>query len=230
MTGPKSCWICGAEATTREHRTKRSDLKSLLGERTQAAPFMLHSDTSKNRIVGSLNADKLKWSTPICADCNNRRTQPFDLAWEQLSSALRGHRPNLRSGMVVRTNRIFRTSTRNSLLMVHLFFAKQFGCYIADAGAPIPLVTFSEAILNRKAHPNLYLIFKVTDSDPRILASGSHLHLDMVAETKEPRFAAWVYQVGRLEVMVMYAAEGEMRDGLVGAWHPRLGTTKLIID
>jgi hypothetical protein len=30
--------------------------------------------------------------------------------------------------------------------------------------------------------------------------------------------------------MVMYAADGEQRQGLDGAWHPKLSTTRLLIS
>ncbi len=179
--------------------------------------------------MGSLDADKLKWEMPICSDCNNRRTQPYDLAWETLSTALRGRRPAIGPGTVVRTDRIYRVGARAAMLDVHLFFAKQFGCYIADAAVPLPLQGFATSILDRKAHPNLYLKFASSSADKRILASGSHLHAASDQPTGEIRFAAWVYHIDTVEVMVMYAADGEDRRGLLGAWHPRQGTTRLVI-
>ena len=82
------CWICGAEnASTREHRSKASDLKALFGTPTQAAPLYFHADAHKGKPprrsvrVGSLKADILKYAHRICADCNNARTQPHDKAW-----------------------------------------------------------------------------------------------------------------------------------------------------
>jgi hypothetical protein len=42
-------------------------------------------------------------------------------------------------------------------------------------------------------------------------------------------FATWFYYVDGLGVNVLFAADGEKRDGLIGAWHPRQGTTRLTI-
>ena len=55
MTVPVlNCWICGAPATSGEHKTKRSDLQAVFGRPTQAAPLFVHDHKPKNRRVGSL--------------------------------------------------------------------------------------------------------------------------------------------------------------------------------
>ena len=54
-TLPK-CWICGDAATTGEHKTKRSDLRSVFGIPTQSNPLYLHDAERRNRRVGSLDA------------------------------------------------------------------------------------------------------------------------------------------------------------------------------
>ena len=40
-------------------------------------------------------------------------------------------------------------------------------------------------------------------------------------------FATWFYNVGDLAVNVMYALPGERRQGLEGAWHPRMGAQRI---
>jgi hypothetical protein len=40
-------------------------------------------------------------------------------------------------------------------------------------------------------------------------------------------FATWLYEVGNLWVNVIYAIEGEKREGLLNAWHPRFGHKSL---
>ena len=45
--GFETCWICGAPATTGEHKTKLSDLKAVLGKPTQQQPvYETQNDTS----------------------------------------------------------------------------------------------------------------------------------------------------------------------------------------
>src|ERR1700722_5012471 len=54
------CWICGEAATSGEHKTKRSDLRSVFGIPTQSSPLYLHDAERRNRRVGSLDATVLK--------------------------------------------------------------------------------------------------------------------------------------------------------------------------
>lgn len=42
-------------------------------------------------------------------------------------------------------------------------------------------------------------------------------------------FATWFYHIGNLWVNVMYAIDGERRDGLVHAWHPRFGCKRILM-
>jgi len=90
-----TCWICGDPATTREHGTKRSDLRDAFSTVTQGNPLFLHNAQRRNRRVGSLDAKVLKLPGKLWPYCNNTRTQPHDLAWEKLSGALRSWTPHL---------------------------------------------------------------------------------------------------------------------------------------
>jgi len=223
-----SCWICGDPADSREHRTKRSDLKLLFGTPSQQRPLFLHTDTTRNRRVGSLDATKLKWTVPICSHCNNVRTQVHDMAWSALSTALLFKTPPIKPGMIIRADRIFRTNTSASMLGVHLYFAKLFGCGLAEAGFPMPADMFAQAILHERHCPHLYLKFACTnDRSEHLMASGSNLHIAHDSVTHDPRFAAIIHHVGRLKVLVMFAAPGAEHDGLIAAWHPKFGTNRL---
>jgi hypothetical protein len=116
------------------------------------------------------------------------------------------------------------------MLNVHLYFLKLFGCHILDAGMPIDIVTFAAAIEEEKQHPNVYLKFGCNFSlrnNPIVGMSDVGGILDN--SDGSCVFASWFYEVDRLAVNVMFAADGQKREGLVGAWHPRYGTNKLVI-
>lgn len=57
------------------------------------------------------------------------------------------------------------------------------------------------------------------------MAGGSDVHVAMLGD--ECAFATWLYAVGNLSVNLMYALPGERRQGLVDAWHPRLGCKRI---
>jgi len=212
-----ACWICGERADTREHRTKASDLRSLFGIPTQAKPLYFHTAGRKNVKLPTLKAPELKFTAPICNRCNSARTQPHDFAWQRLSETLRAREPPIAAGTSVRTNRIFPYNTARAMLNVHLYFVKVFGCLILEGKIPIDIAPFSEAILQERPHPNVYLAFGPTPA-PRAerMAGGSDVHTAMLKD--KCAFATWFYEVGNLSVNVMYAIEGEKRDGLLKAW------------
>ncbi len=216
--------MCGKGAgETREHRAKASDLRSIFGKPTQADPLYFHTAKRRNFKVGSLKADVLKFSHRICIECNTARTQPHDRAWAVFSETLRSRRPCIAPGDSVRCNKIFPYDTRGALRNVHLYFVKAFGCQIVEGGIPIDIGPFARAILEGRSHPNLYLAFGSTpqyDALPEMIG-GSDVHVAMLE--KQCAFATWFYEVGSLSVNVMYAIEGEKREGLAHAWHPRFG-------
>src|SRR5262245_32730302 len=140
MTKPvPKCWICGDDATTGEHKTKKSDLKSAFGVPTQAQPLYYHDANRRNQLVRSLDAKILKSPSLICAKCNSPRTQPHDLAWAYMSVWLRSRHPRIHAGDVIRADRIFRYNTGAQMLNVHLFFLKQFGGLIQESNGKITI-------------------------------------------------------------------------------------------
>src|SRR5687768_15532036 len=114
MNNPETaipCWICGQPATTGEHRFKASDLRSTFPKTSQSEPLRLNSAIIKNRRVGSVRSDILKFPNSLCHDCNTTRTQPYDRAWELLSSELRNN-PVRKAGTLLRTNRLWYDARR----------------------------------------------------------------------------------------------------------------------
>lgn len=222
------CWICGDPANTREHRTKASDLRSLFGLPTQADPIYFHTAKRRNFRVGSLKAPVLKFTNRICVRCNSATTQPHDFAWQRFSEVLRARVPPIAAGTYIRPSRIFPYDSRRAMLNVHLYFLKVFGCQILEGNIRIDTVPLADAILKGQPHPNVYLSFGPALSGlPARLAGSSDVDVAMLDGTCA--FATWFYQVGNLWVNVMYAVDGERRDGLVQAWHPRFGCKRILM-
>jgi hypothetical protein len=222
------CWICGADANTREHKGKASDLRSVFGTPTQAMPLYLHTDVRRNRPVGSLKSDALKFQNKICQDCNSARTQPHDRAWERCSTFVRSHLAASTGSQVIRCNRIFPYDTSSQMLNLHLYFVKLFGCHIVEADISIDIQPFAAAILRNVAHSRIYLGFVRIDDTPVSMVGAS----DAVVAFLDGKaaFSTWLYEVAGFAVRVMYAIEGERRQGLVNSWHPRFGCKRLHIE
>lgn len=219
------CWICNTnKADSGEHKTKRSDLLAVLGTPTQSEPFYYHDLHKANRPVGSLDAKILKSPVRICVHCNNTRTQSHDRAWERMSDRLRSRQ--LAVGQWVRCNRIFGYHTKREMLNVHLFFLKLTGCMIAEAKAnghdvPIPLDSFSDAIMSGRPHAEVYLEFGRHDG----IVGRSDLHCWTVDPGKGV-LAAWLYELNTIAVSVIYAQAGRFEQRRP-VWQPRSrGNTK----
>ena len=228
-----TCWICGAPADSREHKIKKSDLKSMVGAKlTQADPIYLHTALRKNRRIGSLNANALKYAPSLCQYCNNTRTQRHDYAWACLSEALRSRQPPMTAGQFIRANSIFPYDTRRAMRDVHLYIVKLFGCMITEGGVKeIDIGTFANAILNDRIHRDVYAAFGPAprgEVEDKVVASGSDLEMD-VRQDGRCAYAVWIHHVGSLWVRVMYALDDGGRQGLGGAWNPRFGSKRLLM-
>lgn len=221
----ETCWICGAPATTHEHKVKRSDLHSEFGDVTLDKPLFYYTDRQKKR-VASLSNDRLTFRTLICQRCNTSRTQPYDFAWKKLSEFLRTRIPKIEPGALVRANRIFPHDTAGRMLDVHLYFVKLFGCHIVESKIPLEIDAFASAILNKRPHPHVYIKFGCNPS-PHV-SGTTDVHCALLPDGS-CTFATWFYEIGNLSVNVMFALAKEKRAGLKGAWHPRLGTNRIEI-
>lgn len=212
------CWVCDNDACTGEHTIKRSDLRAIFGHVSQDRPLYRHTAKKRNVLVKGLNVDLLKSGGRLCAHCNNQRTQPFDNAWGRLSAALRAKKV-IRSGECIDLGKVFPGSVKKSMLHVHLYFVKLFGCLIAENALPIDIEGFSQAILNSVAHPKVYLAVSPLTYG---LASASvgYSDLNLAEKNGGTAFAAWLLTLDRFTVRVMYAEPTEHRKGLVDAWHP----------
>jgi hypothetical protein len=114
------------------------------------------------------------------------------------------------------------------MLLVHLYFVKLFGCQIMEAGIPIDISTFSNAILEGESHPNIYLSFGRLRDVGFKNAGGSDVTVKSLKG--KPIAAAWMYHIENMCVKVTYAAEGIKLQNLDRLYNPRLGAKQLLLE
>lgn len=212
------CWICGDEARTGEHTIKRSDLRAIFGHVSQNRPLYRHTYKKRNVPIKGLNVELLKSGGRLCEHCNNQNTQPFDRAWECFSAALRT-KTNIHSGGRIDLGKVFPGSVKKSMLHVHLYFVKIFGCLIAENALSIDITGFSQAILNTVAHPKVHLaISPLTHGLSNASVGYSDLHFaDLSGRIV---YATWLLTLDKFTVRIIYADPTESRKGLIDSWHP----------
>lgn len=220
------CWICNTnDANTGEHTIKHSHLRALFENEIKSKRFYFHSLKRTNQLVQSLDAEILKSPTRICADCNNRRTQPHDRAWELMSEWLMNRAPPIKVGDYVRGNRIFPHHTKREMRNVHLYFLKLFGCMIKqeEAKIPFPIGQFSEAIMQEKPHPEVYL--RIGCGDRSVGRSDLICHRMATGHIG----AHWLYRLDRFAVSVMYLQGNTRWENIHLVWHPRFGSNRFLV-
>ncbi len=207
------CWICDGEANSKEHSPKKSDLNQTFPGVSQ---LLIHTDKRQNTPIKGLNANLLKSNGKICSTCNNDRTSAHDREWQKLSAFI--HQiPIIQKGDFIPLGKVFPSDVNGSMLNVHLFFVKQFGCAVKEHNIPIDLRPFSEAILKNIPHPYVYLEFC---ENPYSAPNHSAGRSDLITEIVNGKIMAnWFYFIGSFLVNVRYA-ETEQRLRGWNAWHP----------
>lgn len=215
------CWICGSDKNlSGEHIAKASDLKLIFSKVTQKKPLFLTKGSQKNKAIGSIYSRNLTSAAPICTYCNNVRTAPHDRAWEKLSNYLCGREHLIKSGQVIKLNKVFPGAVKKSMLNVHLYFVKLFGCDIVEHNVPIDISIFSDAIMKQKPHPLIHLAISPSP-EIGLKKHVSRTNLEMDFLDGKCMYACWFYIVGSVLVNVIYAEPTELRKGLIHAWNPK---------
>lgn len=214
------CWICGKSGNTGEHLIKASDLKSYFGHVDQKAPLFFHTSEKKNIPVGSIKKSKrLKSNALICNHCNSSVTQPYDRAWEQLSNYLRANWEEVTNPGKVKLTKVFPGNVRKSLVYVHLYFVKLFGCRIVEDGVPIDISSFQTALLRSKSQKNIYLAIgpRPGNIDHKYAGLTPVQSLNINGDSA---FATWLYMIDQIAVNIIYVTKYRHPNVMENTFHP----------
>jgi hypothetical protein len=213
------CWICGEDGKTGEHILKASDLRSQFGHVSQEKPLYFHTSKKRNIPVGSLKSKRFKSRALICNNCNSSLTQPYDRAWEKLSSHLRLNADQFLKAGKINLSRVFPGQVKKSMLHVHLFFVKIFGCHVVGNNVPIDIKEFSHVLLNNKAHKDFYLAFGPSFNPDKKGYTGI-TPIETVDLDGASVFATWLYMIDNIAVNIIYTQQHNAPDVLKNTWHP----------
>lgn len=136
-----SCWWCGAPATTEEHRIKHSTLRRVAldgnGKINPRSVFKKSPD-----FEGVLHSIKkgaqVRWRKNLCADCNNARSQPFDLAYDTFEEFLVNHADVMMRWERLDWSAVYGLAWQEGARDLARYFGKQIGCMLATQRLPVP--------------------------------------------------------------------------------------------
>lgn len=213
----EKCWICGDEASSREHKVKASDVRMLFGNISSDDPAFVHTDSRRNVPLLGVKSNRLKWTVKICTRCNNERTQPYDEKWRILSRFL--NERGIKRNDIIRLEKAFPGAVRSSMLLVHLYFVKLFGCAVVEASVPIDIGPFSKALLSSEPHPDLHLSFSASTKYKGRSFVGA-TDIETVNHGNRCACAEWFYILRNVTVRVVYSHPSHEVVSLSSTWHP----------
>ena len=219
----KVCWICGDVADTNEHMLKASDIRLHVRKPRRRVPVFYNTDLAKNYKIENDGDDRLTFQKVLCRQCNNVTTQPYDQSWEQFSRWVKGNTDCLRADLCIDANKVFSKDVDIQMLRVHLYFTKLIGCALAQSNIRFDRHSLAQAIRDGQPCKYIHLKFGVCEVG---IAGVNHLQTLTYSHNEECAFALWGYRIGKLMVQIMYAAEGEQREGLIDSWHPAQNTMR----
>lgn len=226
MISSPSCWICASkEKLTREHFPKRADSRNYFGRgRTYR-----HDSATRNEIIQGAGSDRLTLSALICEECNTQLTRPYDAAWDALRTFLLANWPSVLSVGEFNLRSVYRDDCHQSAIDLQLYFVKVLGCGIADQAISVPLQPFRDALLNRTAHPYVYLTFSHCEREQSVRRAGGmisacDIHVLTDRATGEAHMTYWRYAIEPLAIRICFVAPAFPERPVSAAWHPLSGT------
>jgi hypothetical protein len=134
-----TCWWCGAVANSREHKFKVSELRASHGSTWVGNSAVIHGTVDEGeQIVRGPKADELKWAPSMCQDCNNRRSQPFDLAYDRLLAFLQLNERSILTSRKLSFIEIFGSDWRVGRRNLVKYWVKHICCRAAEINLPVP--------------------------------------------------------------------------------------------
>lgn len=131
-----TCWWCGAIADSKEHKYKRTDLAKLQGG---GEALVWGSEDEINHKVRSIRkSDAVRFSKSLCRKCNGNRSQPFDRSYDIYVDFLWEHSAEMWDWEGIPMEEVFGKDWPITQLNLARYFAKHFGCRIAEEGLPVP--------------------------------------------------------------------------------------------
>lgn len=137
------CWWCGIRpADSKEHRYKKSDLTQVFGKGAW------HGDSAVVRggtgvpqaesTVQGPNSKRLKFEQVLCQQCNNDRSQPFDLAYSGFTAYMDTQGDGVLASSSFRFSDIYGADWKLQRSHFIRYLIKHMGCRFAELGIKLP--------------------------------------------------------------------------------------------
>lgn len=167
MSSPpdRACWWCGSRADSGEHKFKRSDLLRAFGGGSWDAANSVAHVVEGDSMIGlprSSRADRLKFRDVLCRDCNSRRSQPFDKAYDNFADYLREHERDVVETAHLDWVEVFGDTWNEDLKLLVGYWVKHIGCRLVTDGVPVR-AALAGYLDGRKPLAHIYFRLEIRD-------------------------------------------------------------------
>lgn len=131
------CWICKGEATTGEHKVKKSTLKKIFKDDFQNND-MLHFKNNKLTKIQGVDSKKIKYTSSLCSKCNNEFTQPFDRAYDIFLDFIVKNYKLINQIRIINFFDIYGNNFPIMQTNLFKYFVKILGCDLKEHGFSVP--------------------------------------------------------------------------------------------
>jgi hypothetical protein len=174
MESPSRCWICKQIADSAEHRIKKSDLVNLHGSGSYKGDNALVLIRGDQEIpIRGPNSKFVKYRKILCSKCNNSFSQPFDKSYEAFVLFLLENEDLLLKRRFIDFKEVYGEDFAIGQRNLYKYFAKSFGCRIANDGYPIPK-DLTQLFFKERFRTNFRITFSVNEdalSFPHLLGN-----------------------------------------------------------
>ena len=128
------CWWCGAVASSREHKFKRTDVTRMWGD----SGVVWGNDERMVDVRSARKSSVLRFKPNLCAGCNNQRSQPFDRAYDLYAEYVWANLDRLWRQRHLDMRAIYGPNWEPAVLNLARYFAKHIACRMSSDGYKVP--------------------------------------------------------------------------------------------
>ena len=131
--------MCGAEADSSEHRLKKSDIVRAYGRGPYSGDTQpIHFRDKTSTKVQGPNSRAIKYANILCIQCNTTNSQPYDKAYETFIEWITHNEGLVLHQRFIDFERVFGADWEDRQRNLYKYFAKSFGCRLAEISRAVP--------------------------------------------------------------------------------------------
>ena len=163
-----SCWWCGSTELTGEHKFKRKDLERLYGKgidfnklEVSLIDYRSEKPPKKLQSAKSIHA---QFEKSLCSQCNNAKSQPFDLAYDRIIEYYLKNEELIKSKKLIDFSNVYGENWKEEKENLLRYIMKHIGCRLSELGFT-PFQSTIDYLNGITQHKHLKLIIQIKPYD-----------------------------------------------------------------